>query len=411
MQIYLRRQQRCMPQQVGDLVQTAARIGEVAGKRMSQLVRSHCRRNPRPASGRGDQGVDRIRRHRSPDRLAEQVHEHEVVVRGPRNTEAFELVGVKSLHQQEIQRNHPRPTGFRPRPVRIIPAHHVQMRPLDRASQKTSIRQQMHIAAMQPAQLSAPQPRPNHQQHDQPVPRRPARQQQRDNVLLARPVHRRLRLVQPVPGPHPPRHTAVLAPRLRGKVTVIGNLVEQWHHPRRCPPRRHSVPREPAHRRQDSVDPPSPTHRLPTRPGQHIAARDDIDTADLTPRVAQPNDEQPQMLQPGMPMPSGPAAPAQEQRDPARIGPRRQLRTIATEAHMTQERVRIGHHRQVLVEHGPIHRPRRQPHRKRTHSHHSDLVTGTLNNYQPRGPHTRRSVAKPGRVADYATSRNNRPNP
>jgi hypothetical protein len=46
-------------------------------------------------------------------------------------------------------------------------------------------------------------------------------------------------------------------------------------------------------------------------------------------------------------------------------------------AHVTQERIRIGHHRQVLVEHGPIHRPGRQPHWKRTHTHHSDLVTGT----------------------------------
>jgi len=120
MQIYLRRQQRCMPQQVGDLVQTAARIGEVAGKRMSQLVRPHRRRNPRPASGRGDQGVDRIRRHRSPDRLAEQVDEHEIVVRGPRNSETFELVGIKSPHRQEIQRNQLN-RCVPVRPARVLP--------------------------------------------------------------------------------------------------------------------------------------------------------------------------------------------------------------------------------------------------------------------------------------------------
>jgi hypothetical protein len=38
----------------------------------------------------------------------------------------------------------------------------------------------------------------------------------------------------------------------------------------------------------------------------------DVETSDLRPRVSQPNDEQPKMLNPGMPMPPGPVAPAQE---------------------------------------------------------------------------------------------------
>jgi hypothetical protein len=35
-----------------------------------------------------------------------------------------------------------------------------------------------------------------------------------DDLLIAGPIHRRLRLAQPVPGPQPPTHPAVLTPRL-----------------------------------------------------------------------------------------------------------------------------------------------------------------------------------------------------
>jgi hypothetical protein len=68
-----------------------------------------------------------------------------------------------------------------------------------------------------------------------------------------------------------------------------------------------------------------------------------------------------------MPMAAGANTPAQEQRDPARIRPCGQLRAVTTESDMSQERVRFGHHRQVLVEHRPIPHPGRQPHRKRPH--------------------------------------------
>ena len=68
-----------------------------------------------------------------------------------------------------------------------------------------------------------------------------------------------------------------------------------------------------------------------------------------------------------MPMAAGANTPAQEQRDPARIRPGGQLRAVTTESDMSQERVRFGHRRQVLVEHRPIPHPGRQPHRKRPH--------------------------------------------
>ena len=87
----------------------------------------------------------------------------------------------------------------------------------------------MHIAPAQPEHLAPAQPRPGHQQHDQPVPRRTARPQHRDDIGVSGPVHRRLRLVQPVPGPHPPGHPAVLSTRRPGKVTIISDLIEQRH--------------------------------------------------------------------------------------------------------------------------------------------------------------------------------------
>ena len=99
------------------------------------------------------------------------------------------------------------------------------MRAGDLAAQLPRVRQQVHVAAAQPEHLAAAQPGPRHQQHDQPVPRRAARPQQRDDIGVGGPVHRPFRLVQPVPGPHPPPRPAVLRRAPRRQVRVIGDLV------------------------------------------------------------------------------------------------------------------------------------------------------------------------------------------
>ncbi len=397
MQIHLRRAHRGVPEQFGDLIEAAAGVGDVAAERVPQLVRANRPGQPGPPRRHSHQRVDRVRSHRRPDRCAEQVDQHEIGFARPRHRQALELIGVKGLHHQEIGRHHPLTARLRPRPIRVLLARHMQVRPPHLTPQHPGLGQQMHVAAAQPAHLAAAQPGLRHQQHDQPVPRRTAPAQQRHDLLVRGPLDRRVRLAQPMPGPHPPDHPGVLAPRLLGQIPLIGQLIEQRQQPRRGLPRRHRVRHEPAHRAQHRVHPPRPAHRGPARTGQHLPARRRIDPADLRAGVPQPGDEQSQMLHPAMPMPARPRAPAQEQRDPARIRPGRQLRAVAPEPHMPQERVRLADHRQALIQHSPIPHPRRQPHRERPHPPLSDLVAGTVNDYHPRAQHPRRSTEPPAR--------------
>jgi len=62
-------------------------------------------------------------------------------VGGAGDTHAFELVDVEQLHHEEIQRHHPLPAGFGPRTVRVLAAHHMQMRALDIAAQPPRVHQ------------------------------------------------------------------------------------------------------------------------------------------------------------------------------------------------------------------------------------------------------------------------------
>ena len=64
----------------------------------------------------------------------------------------------------------------------------MQMSALHRAAQRARVDQEVHVGAAQPSQLSSAQPGARHQQHDQPVPARAARPQQRDDLLVAGPV-------------------------------------------------------------------------------------------------------------------------------------------------------------------------------------------------------------------------------
>ena len=243
------------------------------------------------------------------------------------------------------------------------------MRPGDLAAQPPRVRQQMHVAAAQPAHLTAAQPSPGHQQHDQPVPRRPARTQQRDDLLVAGPVHRRLRLAQPVPGPHPPRHPAVLAPGLPGQITVVGHLIQQRHQPRRAVPVATActtIPRTavstPLIRDADRAGAaPGPASNTPGRPPPASAPEAG------GPAWASHVMNEANCSTPGLPGPARPCAPAQEQRDRVRVRLRRGLRPVAAEPLMPQERLRDGHDLQILIQHRPVPLPGRQPHRKRPH--------------------------------------------
>jgi len=98
-----------MPHQIGDLISRTAGIGDIAPERMPQLVRGNCPGQSRPVRGGGDQHVDHGRSHRRPDRLAEQVDQHEIRRGRPRHREPLKLVRVERLHRDEIQRHRPLP--------------------------------------------------------------------------------------------------------------------------------------------------------------------------------------------------------------------------------------------------------------------------------------------------------------
>ena len=129
---------------------------------------------------------------------------------GPRSARAGEDVRVKSLHQPRIQRRHPPSPRLGPRPVRVVPTPNIHMRPRHAAAQDLRIGEQMRIRTAQPAQLAATKPSTRHQQHHQPVPSRPAGGHQGHDLLVAGPVHASVRLMEPMPGPHPPRLRRVL---------------------------------------------------------------------------------------------------------------------------------------------------------------------------------------------------------
>ena len=101
----------------------------------------------------------------------------------------------------------------------------------------------------------AAQPRPGHQQHDQPVPRRAAHPQQRDDLAVTGSIDGRFRFPQAMPRPQPPRHPALLAAGGRGQVPVVGDLIQQRHQPGRRLPGRDGVHHHAPHRAQHAVDP------------------------------------------------------------------------------------------------------------------------------------------------------------
>jgi hypothetical protein len=72
---------------------------------------------------------------------------------------------------------------------------------------------------------------------------------------------------QPVPGPHPPRHPTILAPRRVGKITNVGNLIQRRHQTRRGLPAATACTRHAPQRGQRPVDPRRTARR--TRISQH----------------------------------------------------------------------------------------------------------------------------------------------
>ena len=123
----------------------------------------------------------------------------------------------------------------------------------------------------------------------------------------------------------------------------------------------------PPHRSQHRVDPPRRPGRPGPRPGQDFSSGPGAQARHVRARVHQPGHEQSELPDPRLPAPSRPGAPPQEQRDPARIRPRRRFRAIPAEPHLPQERIGRRHDRQLLIQHRPVPRTRRQLNHERSH--------------------------------------------
>ena len=173
--------------------------------------------------------------------------------------------------------------------------------------------------------------------------------------------------MQPVPGPHPPAHPPVLAARRPGQVPVISDLIHQRHQIAARLPGRDRVHHHPAHRREHAIDPPGPPRRDGPRPRQHQPGRGRAGPRSSRPGVREPGHEQPELPSARLPGPARAGTPAQEQRDRVRIALRRGLRAVTAEPHLPQEPIGDRHDSQVLIEHRPVPRAGRQPHRERPH--------------------------------------------
>ena len=354
---------------------------------------------------RGDHLVDRVRAHRRADRLPEQVDQQEI------------RLGCRgNAHARTCSRRQPAAPGSRavppaaggtwPTPVRIVPAHHTQVRRRYPAAEQTRVDQKTHVRALQPDQFAAAQPGPRHQQHDQPVPRRPAGPQQRRPLGVAGPVHHRLR---PRAGaaPEPPGEPLVLtawpAPERYGRRPARTATTSARAAPARPRPRARRIPHRGQHalirrgpRTGSAPGRPAPAH--PRRPRRRLtcgpACRSHVMATQRRYTV--------------MPVPVGERT-TEEQCEPAAYDlvvnsePSRPNWTCRKNGSASSTTARSSSST------CPIPHPGRQPHRKRLHP---DLSRDRhLYDYQRLSTTTGRSVANRSVSRIYATSHNNPADP
>ena len=279
MEVDLRGTHRGVAEQFGDLIEGAAGVGDVAGEGVPELVRLDPSSQTSPAARGGQQLAQPVRCHRGTDRRSEQVDEHEPAVTRAGHPEPLELVGIEGLHHQEVQRHHPLPAGLRPRVVRVVAAYDMQVRSWHLAAQQTGSppADGRRRDAVRRPHLGAPRRGPSAARSADPALSGSLVAAGTISTSSAR-SDDRLRLVQPVPGPHPPRHPGVFASRLGGEVPVVSKLIDQREQPPWCRPGRHRVHDQATDRGQDPVDPPCSSHRGSTRPvstssGVHIQTR------------------------------------------------------------------------------------------------------------------------------------------
>ena len=395
MQVNLRGTHRRMPEQFGDLIQGAARVNNVAGKGMSQLMRRYPAVQPGPPRAAATNTPTASGGIGAPIGSRNRLTITKSLAPAP-GTAPLELVVVESLHHQEIQRHDPLPAGLRPRPVRVVPADHMQMRPRHLAAQRCESSSRCTSARRRP----------------QTSPRRsPA-------LAISSTISRSRADRQPATPPRSPHHwpgppsspahatgagpaSATPSGRPRHAPRLAGHDRRPAHRSTaaavRRRPGRDRVRDEPAYRGQHRIDPPRPAHRA-ARTRQHLPAPRTHPTPLARSGVPQPGDEQTQLLHPALPVPAGPCAPPQIQRDPTRIRPGRQLRTVPAQPHMSQERVRLG--RPPPARHrAPSSTAPRTATSQGTPAPSNSSPAGNMNNYQPRAPQPRRCVANRPRVA------------
>jgi hypothetical protein len=121
-----------MTHQLGDLVQPAAGISDIAPECVPQLVRPDRPVQPSPTRAGRHQLVDRVRAHRRAERLAEQVDEHRAHFDDPVEPVMLEVL------RRGAMRGQVRPGALTPRIARVGPdllRHHalVHGTPIDQS--------------------------------------------------------------------------------------------------------------------------------------------------------------------------------------------------------------------------------------------------------------------------------------
>lgn len=124
---------------------------------------------------------------------AEKVDEEKVTARRSQQLVVLQDVLVECLHHEEVHRHDPRLPRLRPGTVLVLPTDDMHVGALDIAAQRTRIHHQVRIGPAKPRCLTRPEPDTGQQKQRQPVPGRPAGQEHRDDLLIARPVDTGLR--------------------------------------------------------------------------------------------------------------------------------------------------------------------------------------------------------------------------
>jgi hypothetical protein len=207
----------------------------------------------------------------------------------------------------------------------------------------------VRITATKASDLPWAQSDPGQQEHDQPVARRAACEEHRNDLLIAGPVDLGLGLLKPMVGSQAVAHGTALTAGCQGQVMVVAQFVDLLQHRGRHDLVDDRVDQEHPHGGEHFVDPSVPADRLGTGPGHH-----DLMLPAVAGRPPQPEDEQPHLAGRRPPVTPRPHTPAQEQDKALGVCLRCQLRSPSGQPKLAQEAVSVLDDLKIVIHHGPV---------------------------------------------------------